>query len=49
LALTSKDFYQKEHGFIFAAMTQLRDKRKTLDAVTVSDMLKKNDTLDDVG
>lgn len=48
-ALTSKDFYQKEHGFIFAAMNQLRDKRKTLDAVTVSDMLKKNDTLDDVG
>jgi replicative DNA helicase len=30
-------------------MNQLRDKRKTLDAVTVSDMLKKNDTLDDVG
>ncbi len=48
-AIESSDFYQKEHGYIFEAMKQLRDKRKTLDAVTVSDMLKKNDTLDDVG
>ena len=49
IALTAPDFYQREHGFIFSAMLQLRDKRKTLDAVTVSNMLKKNDTLDDVG
>ncbi len=48
IALSAADFYQKEHAFIFTAMTQLRDKRKTLDAVTVSNMLKKNDTLDDV-
>lgn len=44
-----KDFYQKEHGFIYEAIQQLWAARKTIDVVTVSDQLSKNGNLDVIG
>ncbi len=46
LALEPKDFYQKEHEFIFQALESLRASRKTIDVVTLSDELSKADNLD---
>ena len=37
-----KDFYQKEHSYIYEAIQELRMARKTIDVVTVSDQLSKN-------
>jgi replicative DNA helicase len=37
-----KDFYQKEHSFIYEAIQQLWSSRKTIDVVTLSDQLDKN-------
>ena len=39
--LSHKDFYQKEHGFIYEAIQQLWSNRKTIDPVTLSDQLDK--------
>lgn len=44
-----KDFYQKEHSFIYEAIQQLWSARKTIDVVTLSDQLSKNGNLDFVG
>ncbi len=44
-----KDFYQKEHSYIYEAIQQLRMVRKTIDVVTVSDQLSKNWNLDVIG
>lgn len=44
-----KDFYQKEHSYIYEAIQQLRMARKTIDVVTVSDQLSKNWNLDVIG
>ena len=44
-----KDFYQKEHRYIYEAIQQLRMARKTIDVVTVSDQLSKNWNLDVIG
>lgn len=44
--LWSGDFYKKEHWLIFKAMNQLRQDRKTIDVVTVSDQLSKNQEID---
>lgn len=44
-----KDFYQKEHSFIYEAIQQLRVARKTIDVITVSDQLGKNGNLDAIG
>ena len=44
-----KDFYQKEHSYIYEAIQQLRMARKTIDVVTVSDQLSKNWNLDGIG
>jgi len=46
--LIPEDFYQKEHVFIYKAIKDLRIARKTIDALTVSDQLTKNDVLDTV-
>jgi replicative DNA helicase len=37
-----KDFYQKEHSFIYEAIQQLWSVKKTIDVVTLSDQLDKN-------
>ena len=42
------DFYQKEHGMIYEAIAQLRNDKKTIDPVTVSDQLSKNWNLESV-
>lgn len=47
--LGCKDFYQKEHSYIYEAVQQLRMARKTIDVVTVSDQLSKNWNLDVIG
>lgn len=44
-----KDFYQKEHSYIYEAIQELRMARKTIDVVTVSDQLSKNWNLDVIG
>ncbi|MDD2537629.1 MAG: replicative DNA helicase [Candidatus Absconditabacteria bacterium] len=47
--ITHKDFYQKEHGFIYEAIHQLRGASKTIDVITVSDQLSKNGNLESIG
>lgn len=47
--LSHKDFYQKEHSFVYEAIQQLWSARKTIDVITVSDQLSKNGNLDVVG
>jgi len=49
LSIFPNDFYTKEHMFIFEAMTQLRNNKKTIDVVTVGDQLTKNGNLDSIG
>lgn len=44
--LEDKDFYQKEHAFIYKAIKDLRNNRKTIDIVTLADQLSKEDKLD---
>lgn len=44
--LEDKDFYQKEHAFIYKAIKELRNNRKTIDVVTLADQLSKEDKLD---
>jgi replicative DNA helicase len=44
--INHKDFYQKEHSFIYEAIQQLWGARKTIDVVTLSDQLDKNGNLD---
>ena len=46
VALEPADFYQKEHEHIFSALKNLRSTRKTIDVVTLSDELDKNDHLE---
>ena len=47
--IVPSDFYQKEHGMIYEAISQLRNDKKTIDVVTVSDQLSKNWNLESVG
>lgn len=47
--ITHKDFYQKEHSFIYEAIHQLRSGHKTIDVITLSDQLAKNGNLENVG
>jgi replicative DNA helicase len=42
LALTDKDFYLKEHQYIYKAILELRNDKKTIDVITLSDRLKKD-------
>lgn len=46
LGIVPTDFYQKEHISIYEAMLQLRNSKKTIDVVTLSDQLIKNGTLE---
>lgn len=46
--INSNDFYQKEHGMIYEAISQLWNDKKTIDVVTVSDQLSKNGNLESV-
>ena len=42
------DFYQREHGMIYKAISQLWNDKKTIDPVTVADQLSKNWDLENV-
>lgn len=44
-----KDFYQKEHSFVYEAIHQLRSAHKTIDVITLSDQLAKNGNLEKIG
>lgn len=46
--IVPKDFYQREHGMIYEAILQLRNDKKTIDVVTVSDQLSKNGNLESI-
>ncbi|GHV24958.1 hypothetical protein FACS1894176_02380 [Bacteroidia bacterium] len=46
--INHKDFYQKEHSFIYEAIHQLRSSHKTVDVITLSDQLSKNGNLENI-
>lgn len=46
LQLQSADFYQKEHQYVFAALGALWANRKTIDIITLSDQLTKQQQFD---
>ncbi len=48
-AVRANDFYDKNHGLIFAAMTRLFEKHKPVDLLTLTDELKRKDELELVG
>ncbi len=47
--ITADDFFDPRHQRIYAAVTQLYEKRKPIDVLTLSDQLKSTDYLDSVG
>ncbi len=47
--LKPEDFYQKEHQHIYKAILILKEKHKTIDAITVADELDKLKVLDNIG
>lgn len=47
--LAYQDFYQREHAFIYEAIQQLWNARKTIDVVTLSGSAFKNGNLDAIG
>lgn len=49
VAMGAGDFYQKEHEIIYTALEDLWTNRKTIDLITLSDALTKEDNLDVIG
>ncbi|UFX83482.1 replicative DNA helicase [Candidatus Absconditicoccus praedator] len=47
--INAEDFYQKEHQFIYEAISQLWESNKTIDVITISDQLSKNGNLENIG
>ncbi|HRQ86710.1 MAG TPA: DnaB-like helicase N-terminal domain-containing protein, partial [Candidatus Saccharibacteria bacterium] len=47
--VTSKDFYDKRHGIIFAAMMRLYERHKPIDLLTLTDELKRKKEFEAVG
>jgi replicative DNA helicase len=47
--LRAQDFYRQAHGTIYQAVLDLYDKREPVDIVTVSEVLERNDALEQVG
>ncbi len=47
--VSAKDFYDKNHSIVYAAMLRLFEKHKPVDLLTLTDELKKRDELDVVG
>lgn len=43
------DFYEKQHGMVYAAMMRLFEKHKPVDLLTLTDELKKKDELEVIG
>lgn len=47
--ITASDFFDHRHRHIYEAVTQLYERRKPIDVLTLSDQLKSNEFLDSVG
>lgn len=47
--VTAKDFYDKRHAAIYAAMMRLFERHKPVDLLTLTDELKKKDELEAIG
>lgn len=47
--LRPQDFYRQAHGAIYEAILELYERREPVDIVTVSEVLERNDALDQVG
>lgn len=47
--LTSTDFYRESHRVIFNAMLELYNKNEAVDMVTVTEILKRDNKLEDIG
>ena len=47
--LTSTDFYREAHRVIFEAMLELYNKNEAVDMVTVTEILKRDNKLEDIG
>lgn len=47
--VSSKDFYDKRHAAIYAAMMRLYERHRPVDLLTLTDELKKKDELDTIG
>lgn len=47
--VTAKDFYEKRHSIIYAAMMSLYEKHKPVDLLTLTDELKRKKELDTIG
>lgn len=47
--LTSSDFYREAHRVIFNAMLELYNKNEAVDMVTVTEILKRDNKLEDIG
>ena len=47
--LSPIDFYDKRHERIYEAITQLYERRQSIDVLTLSDILKNNGHLDNIG
>ncbi|MGB2786751.1 MAG: replicative DNA helicase [Candidatus Saccharimonadaceae bacterium] len=45
----ARDFYDKRHGLIYAAVMRLYEKHKPVDLLTLTDELKKKEQLEEVG
>lgn len=47
--LRPEDFYRERHGWLYAAMLALNERREPLDMVTVTDELQRREQLDEIG
>lgn len=47
--LTSDDFYREAHRVIFNAMMELYNKNEAVDMVTITELLKRDNKLEDIG
>ncbi len=47
--ITSRDFFDAKHQYIYEAVEQLYDKRSPIDVLTLADQLKSNGYLDSIG
>lgn len=47
--ISEDDFYRKEHRLIFRAIRELADQEKPFDVITLMDVLKRDDKLEDAG
>ena len=47
--LSADDFYREAHRVIFSAMLELYNKNEAVDMVTVTEILKRDNKLEDIG